>query len=517
MRKNAQPNSTPITNKAKRSRNGTEQTLLPVGSSQVDHLFLATLRCDRLRVKIYLPNTDLATVGAESLFENTPTFISWFDDSMVTPPPAKLNDKKKSGQWASGGGRTTVTLRQTIEFKEIGVYIELDHKASRLDIEFQGRFWTLAAHPWRLVYNIVDYFKGLDIEGMAQVSRIDINRHFVGTPLELFPDPMSERFHFGFLPEGTKPYQIEGNIYFQKTGSSSAQIYDKKKQIVKTDIAVQEKFQQLLHTAKVPDGCMVSRFEVSIKGGSKALNHATYALKQRTLGCAAQLQRVFCSWVRTHRVLEASAAAKSLEKTRDYKKKKWKISQKWRILTTVAIDAPTLPAEKLNKKVAPKTRPGPERDKLQSLVRRTTLEAFKRGVTKEELDRLFADAIEPMCSIAADDIVARDLAKRTLQSLSPQERRAGDAPPEWMAQLLRPHAALVGLSISRQESHQSKHNELIKRRKKSWQTLFCPHTVKRYKEAIRDILLLIHSPYLSGEDVSEKARGTDDSCDSCDS
>lgn len=464
---------------------------------QIDSALLAKLRCDRLRVKIYLPNTDLVTVGAEQLFESTPVFISDFDHSLKSLPPPVVADKKKSGHWGTDGGRTTTTIRRSIEYKAMGVYIELDYSQSMLAIEFQGKFWTLAEHPWRLVYNITHYLRGLDVDGIAQVSRIDINRHFVGAPLELFPEPMSELFHYGFLPEGSKPIQQEGNLYLQKSESSRILIYDKTRQVMKSEEAVQEKFFAMLRKAHVPEVCTVSRFEVSIKGKGKALAQASYALNLKTLGSAAGLQRVFCAWARAHRVLEAPPAAKRLDKSRDYRRKKWKPCLAWKKLTTVSPSISNAQTELPDRKVAPNTRPAQDRDKLKSLVRRTAVEAIKRGVSRSELFDQISKALIDLCAVASQDLVERDMASRALRCLSPQERKAGDAPPEWMAQLLRPQAALAGSSISRQASPFELLDSLINWRKKSWKYPCCPETISGYRRELEKVLLKVQLAQVS--------------------
>lgn len=460
----------------------------------VDHSLLAQLRCDRLRVKVYLPSIDLCTVDMDALFQNTQVKITDFDEAMNALPSPLVKDKSISGHLGNGGKRCQTAMKRTYEFKAIGVYVEVDYLNKMIAVEYQGRYWSLATHPWKMVYNLTDWLKSHDAEGMAQVSRIDINRHFIGKPLELFPNPMSDRLHFGFLEEGSKPEQVEGNIRFQKSDTSRCLLYSKTHQLQKVDEDVAESFNSLLKEASVPEGASVSRFEVVFKGKGNALALASLYLKERSLGRSQSLQRIFCHWVRGHRVLQAPDKAKSLDKSRDYKRKKWKLSQEWKKLTTVQSSAPDTTPVKLDERIAPQTRPSQPKDKLKSQVRKTALEAIKRGVTGQELSEMMQQALFEMCPTAAEGLVAKDLTDRTLKTLSPSQRRAGDTPPEWMVCLLRPLAAAPACSsISRQASPQEFLKVLIERRKASWRTPYCPDVIRSYNIELTKVLRLMHN------------------------
>jgi hypothetical protein len=494
MRTKTNHNSVKATSTSRESRNKKAESSEQIPLPEIDHAMLAKLRCDWIRVKVYLPDIDVSTIGAETLFENMNLSITDFEDFVHGATGPQVTSKLKSGQYAAGGGRRATSSKRAIHYRDLGIYIELNHFDGMVVVEFQGRFWTLAAKPWDIAYSVIDYFKSFSPKSRAQVSRIDINRHFIGKPLELFPDPMSPRYHFSFLREGTMPIQIEGNLYLQRSETSVAQIYQKTKQIVKKDADIQEKFALFLQQSGVPTGCAVSRFEVSIKGSSKAIKEASDALMQKQLGSEDALQRIFLLWVDTHRVLEAPAGAQSVNRTRNYRKKVWELSKVWEQLTKGGLSSGATQQASPVERVVPETRPAKERDNLEYLVRRVASAALKKGIHEVELHALVSKALLDVCSLVAKDLVARDMASRLLEDRTPEECMVGDALPAWLAQLLRPQAAILGGCITRESYPMPVLQTLIDARKKARIYPYCKSTLDDYRKKLEKLLMEVHKP-----------------------
>jgi hypothetical protein len=472
------------------------------------------VKCDWLRLKLYFPSADIEDIEAQirRVFGEVRCKLQF---QKVTPsartPSNDFRDERTFGTSGATANRIVTRRNHVIEFSDVGVRFEVSPAEQRVIVDFRGRFWTLASQPWAVVNNMVSYFADLDENFAVEVSRIDLARHFEGEPLSILPNPPADNLFFSFLDDESKPSVTSGNIILRRNnGSNGVVLYNKSRQVLGEDQDIQHAFAEFLKANGLPPAAIVTRSELRIGGRSQSLRLSTQLFLKKKLGLQASLVRVLKTWANNHMVRVAPQRAKSFDKSRDYKRKKWARWQPW--YTIMCLSAKPLTTKRgLKASEAariPIVRPARQKDNWKDRLKISLQAALVHGQTKECIEEAMAEVYEPAVRNAARELVERDMAKRILCALKPEaSRRAGET-PEWLARLLVPQAPKdYGSSVSRHPSpfpkdqNRKKQPKASKRlllekrvlnaRKAAWKEPFNKLAVSLYRDSLFELISVV--------------------------
>ena len=477
---------------------------------------LNNVKCDWLRLKLYFPSADIEDIEAQirHVFGEVRCKLQF---QKVTPstraPTNDFRDERTFGASGAATNRIVTRRNHIIEFSDVGVRFEISPTEQRVIVDFRGRFWTLAYHPWAVVNNMVSYFGDLDENFAVEVSRIDLARHFEGEPLSILPNPQADNLFFSFLPDESKPHIIGGNIIVAKTSTFAVTLYNKTRQVKDEDQDIQDAFAKFIEANGLAPDTVVTRSELRLQAKSEALRLASQLLLQKKLGLQANLVRVLKTWANNHLVRVAPQRAKSFDKTREYKRKKWVRWKPW--CTIMCLSEKPLPIGRGPAAQIPAVKPAKLKNDWKDRLKKSLQSALVNGQSKEGIEKAMAEVFETAGRSAAKELVERDMAKRILCALKPEASRRAGEPPEWLGRLLVPQAPKDdGSSVSRHPSpfpkdqNRKKQPKASKRlllekrvlnaRKAAWKEPFNKLAVSLYRDSLFELISVVQLGLESG-------------------
>ena len=318
--------------------------------------------------------------------------------------------------------------------------------------------------------------------------------------------PLANNLFFSFLPDESKPHVTNGNIIVGKTSTFAVTLYNKTRQVAGEEQDIQEAFAGFLATVGLAPNTIVTRSEVRLKAKSLALRVATQMLLQKKLGHQGSLVRVLKTWATNHLVRCAPDRAKSFDKTRDYKRKKWSRWKPW--CSIMCLTDKPLPRTKSQTQHIPVVKVAKLKNDWKEQLQKSVKSVIVNNQSKDSILNAVQEVMEAAARGAAQEFVERDMAKRLLSLLNPKSLQAAEGTPEWLARLLVPQAPKDdGSSVSRHPSpfpraqnKEQRAKEKITRtlgakvlstRRSAWAEPFNKKSVSLYQDSLYEFICFV--------------------------
>ena len=355
-----------------RKKNGSDKVGTQIGAAAVDWL----------TVVFQAEGDALIGLEMEKLLGGVPLKISRF-----TTTNEGSEAREDDGFQRATQASKTYGANETGQNAVCGIYYKTDFLPKRLILQFRGEFFTLARSPWERIYKICGALSETLRGCPYYVSRIDVQRMFIGAPSDLFPDPASPRVFFAFLKSNDEVRRHMGNYEIQKS-DYKVTLYDKIRELErrKEDAPYRLTVERGLAEAGISPSTRVSRFEVrSIGSDTRICREATALLHSQRLQEEGHLVRLLSLFLETHVVKEPGPRANPHGKTREYMSKRWPASKKWLALFAVT-EKPKKGSTKTyaTGNVTLRFRPG----RSESLLLRFLEASFHEGLKLDEIRRM---------------------------------------------------------------------------------------------------------------------------------